>query len=363
MPSFTTCGIQIELNPWLILSKFLPNFSVSVAGNCIRGRRPRIVSANVATAFEPVVGRTLRQIAWSRLRKDRVAVGSMIILVFIAFIAIFGPLISAWIGVNPYDFNTELLSDAGSLPLGPFGGVSLDHPLGVEPLTGRDVLARLLYGTRISLLIAVSATIITVILGTVVGIISGYSRGRTDTILSRFMDITLAFPLLLVIIAMSPVIEQRLQAFGLPSGNPSRITTLILVLSVFGWPYLARLIRGQVISLREREFVEAAISIGSSNRRILFRELLPNLWAPILIYATIAMPGLIGAEAVLAYLGISVVPPTPTWGSMLEESIGYFTVDPFYFFVPLTMLLAVVLSFNLLGDALRDALDPKSGRH
>ena len=321
------------------------------------------MSANVATAFEPVVGRTLRQIAWSRLRKDRVAIVSMVVLVLIAFIAIFGPLISNLIGVNPYDFNTELLSDAGSLPLGAFGGVSLDHPLGVEPLTGRDILARLLYGTRISLLIAVSATIITVILGTVVGIISGYSRGRTDTILSRFMDITLAFPLLLVIIAMSPVIEQRLQAFGLPSGNPSRITTLILVLSVFGWPYLARLIRGQVISLREREFVEAAISIGSSNRRILFRELLPNLWAPILIYATIAMPGLIGAEAVLAYLGISVVPPTPTWGSMLEESIGYFTVDPFYFFVPLTMLLAVVLSFNLLGDALRDALDPKSGRH
>jgi len=297
------------------------------------------------------------------LRKDRVAVGSMIILVLIAFIAIFGPLISKWLGVNPYDFNTDLLSDAGSLPLGAFGGVSPAHPLGVEPLTGRDILARLLYGTRISLLIAVSATIITVVLGTVVGVISGYSRGRTDTVLSRFMDITLAFPLLLVIIAMSPVIEQRLQAFGLPPGNPSRITTLILVLSVFGWPYLARLVRGQVISMREREFVEAAVSIGSSNRRILFRELLPNLWAPILIYATIAMPGLIGAEAALAYLGISVVPPTPTWGSMLQESVGYFTVDPFYFFVPLTMLLAVVLSFNLLGDALRDALDPKSGRH
>ena len=287
----------------------------------------------------------------------------MVILAFITFIAIFGPLISTWIGVNPYDFNTDLLSDAGSLPLGPVGGVSLAHPLGVEPLTGRDILARLLFGTRISLLIAVSATIITVILGTLVGVISGYSRGRTDTVLSRFMDITLAFPLLLVIIAMSPVLEQRLQAFGMPPGNPSRITTLILVLSVFGWPYLARLIRGQVISLREREFVEAAVSIGSSNRRILFRELLPNLWAPILIYATIAMPGLIGAEAALAYLGISVIPPTPTWGSMLQESVGYFTVDPFYFFVPLTMLLAVVLSFNLLGDAMRDALDPKSGRH
>ena len=329
----------------------------------MRERGQKRVSATVETGFEPVVGRTLREIAWSRLRKDRVAVGSMIILVFIAFIAIFGPLISKWIGVNPYDFNTDLLSDAGSLPLGAFGGVSPAHPLGVEPLTGRDILARLLYGTRISLLIAVSATIITVVLGTVVGVISGYSRGRTDTFLSRFMDITLAFPLLLVIIAMSPVIEQRLQAFGLPPGNPSRITTLILVLSVFGWPYLARLVRGQVISMREREFVEAAVSIGSSNRRILFRELLPNLWAPILIYATIAMPGLIGAEAALAYLGISVVPPTPTWGSMLQESVGYFTVDPFYFFVPLTMLLAVVLSFNLLGDALRDALDPKSGRH
>jgi peptide/nickel transport system permease protein len=312
---------------------------------------------------DAVVGRTLRQIAWSRLRKDRVAVVSMYVLGLIIFIAVFGPLISKLLGVNPYDFNTDLLNDAGSLPLGPLGGVSLEHPLGVEPLTGRDIMARLLYGSRISLFIAVSATIITVVMGTVVGIVSGNSRGKTDAVLSRFMDITLAFPLLLVIIAMSPVLEQRLQAWGMPAGNPSRITTLILVLSIFGWPYLARLIRGQVLSLREREFVEAAISIGSSNRRILWRELLPNLWAPILIYATIAMPGLIGAEAALAFLGISVVPPTPTWGSMLEESVGYFTVDPFYFCVPLTMLLAAVLSFNLLGDALRDALDPKAGRN
>jgi ABC-type dipeptide/oligopeptide/nickel transport system permease subunit len=320
------------------------------------------MSLDQATAAGAVVGRTMRQLAWARLRRDRVAVVSMVVLVIIVLIAAFGPFISKWIGVNPFDFNTKLLSDAGSLPLGPLGGVSLDHPLGVEPLTGRDISARLLYGTRISLFIALSATLITVVVGTVVGIVAGYSRGRTDTLLSRFMDITLAFPLLLVIIAMSPVLEQRLQAWGLPKGNPSRITTLILVLSIFGWPYLARLIRGQVLSLREREFVEAAVSIGSSNRRILFRELLPNLWAPILVYATIAMPGLIGAEAALAYLGISVIPPTPTWGSMLEESVGYFTVDPFYFFVPLSMLLAAVLSFNLLGDALRDALDPKADR-
>jgi peptide/nickel transport system permease protein len=321
------------------------------------------LSSSIEDDNSMVVGRTLRQIAWSRLRRDKVAVVSMLVLLLITLIAIFGPLICKWIGVNPYDFNSDTISDNGGLPNGAFGGLSHAHPLGVEPLTGRDIMARLLYGSRISLLIATSATIITVVMGTVIGIIAGNSRGRTDKLLSRFMDITLAFPLLLVIIAMSPVLEQRLESLGVPAGTASRIVTLILVLSIFGWPYLARLIRGQVLSLREREFVEAAISIGSSNRRVLFKELLPNLWAPILVYATIAMPGLIGAEAALAYLGISVQPPTPTWGSMLEESVGYFTVDPFYFFVPLTMLLAAVLSFNLLGDALRDALDPKAGRN
>jgi len=318
---------------------------------------------NSSTDDQPVIiGRSLREIAWLRLKRDRVALGSMVVLLFIVFIAAFGPLISRLIGVDPYSFNSDLISDNGGLPIGKWGGVSLAHPLGVEPLTGRDILARLLYGSRISLLVAGTATLITVVLGTIVGVIAGNSRGKIDSILSRFMDITLAFPLLLVIIAMTPVLEQRVQTLGIPVGNPSRITTLILVLSIFGWPYLARIVRGQVLSLREREFVEAAISIGSSNRRIIFKELLPNLWAPILVYTTIVMPALIGAEATLAYLGISVLPPTPTWGSMLQESVGYFTVDPFYFFVPITMLLAAVLSFNLLGDALRDALDPKSGR-
>jgi ABC-type dipeptide/oligopeptide/nickel transport system permease subunit len=309
-----------------------------------------------------VTGRTLRQIAWLRLKRDKVAVICMVVLAVIVFLAIFGPLICRLLHLDPYSFNSELLSDAGGLPNGRFGGVSLAHPLGVEPLTGRDILARLLYGSRISLFIAILAAIISVAIGVVVGVVAGYSRGRLDSILSRFMDITLAFPLLLVILAMSPVLEQRVAALGVPDGNSARIVTLILVLSVFGWPYLARLIRGQVLSLREREFIEAAISIGSSDRRILSKELLPNLWGPILIYATIALPGLIGAEATLAFLGVSVLPPTATWGSMLYESVGYFTVDPFYFCVPLTMLLASVLSFNLLGDALQDALDPKAGR-
>lgn len=313
-----------------------------------------------ATTGSPVVGRSLREIAIGRLRRDRVAMLSVTVLLFITVIAIFAPLICKAMGLSPYTFNSNLIGDNGGLPIGRLGGVSLQHPLGVEPLTGRDVLARLLYGSRTSLLIAVSAAIVTLVTGVLVGIVAGNSRGWLDSLLSRFMDVTLAFPFLLVVIAMSPVLEQRLVGLGIPQGNTSRIATLVLLLSIFGWPYLARLIRGQVLSLREREFVEAAISLGAGPRRILFKELLPNLWAPILVYATIAMPSLIGAEAVLGYLGISVQPPTATWGAMLEESVGYFTVDPFYLFAPMSLLLAAVLSFNLLGDALRDALDPKA---
>jgi ABC-type dipeptide/oligopeptide/nickel transport system permease subunit len=315
-----------------------------------------------SSADNQVLGRTLRQIAWLRLKRDKVAVTCMVILIGIMILAVFGPLICRFLNLDPYAFNTKLLSDSGSMPNGRFGGVSWDHPLGVEPLTGRDIMARLLYGSRVSLFVAVTSAAISVTVGVLVGVSAGYSRGRVDAFLSRIMDLTLAFPLLLVILAMSPVIEQRIQSMGLPAGNFSRTLTLILVLSIFGWPYLARLIRGQVLSLREREFIEAAIAMGSSDRRILFKELLPNLWGPILIYTTIAVPGLIGAEATLAYLGVSVLPPTATWGSMLYQSVGYFTVDPFFFFVPLVMLLAAVLSFNLLGDALQDALDPKAGR-
>lgn len=313
-------------------------------------------------ASTAVVGRTLRQIAFNRIKRDKVAIVCVIALAFITLLAVFAPLICNLLNVDPYTFDGTAISDNGGLPVGSFGGVSVKHPLGVEPLTGRDILARLLYGTRVSLMIALAATVIVVTAGVLIGIFAGYSRGWIDSILSRFMDLTLAFPFLLVVIAMSPVLEQRLHALGIPEGNPSRILTLIMLLSIFGWPYLARLIRGQVLSMREREFVEAATSIGSGTPRMVFKELLPNLWAPILVYATIAMPGFIGAEAALAFLGISVQPPTATWGAMLEESVGYFTVDPFYMFVPLTMLLISVLSFNLLGDALRDALDPKADR-
>ncbi|MEO8251122.1 MAG: ABC transporter permease [Chloroflexota bacterium] len=315
------------------------------------------VDAPVAAASS---GRSLREIVWARLRRDRIAMIFLFVLVAMYLIAIVGPFVLALIGLDPYKFDAAAISDIGGKPFGEWGGVSPSHLLGVEWGTGRDILAQLVYGLRISLIIATSATAITVAIGTTIGIIAGYTGGWTDTLIGRLMDLVLAFPFLLIILALSGVLTQRLTQLGVPDGNPSRITYLIIVLSVFGWPYLARIVRGQVLSMREREFVEAAIAMGSSKRRILFTEILPNLWAPILVYATLTLPAYIGLEATLSFLGVGVLPPETTFGAMLANSVSYFNVVPSYLFIPGTVLVVLVVSFNLLGDALRDALDPKS---
>ena len=308
-----------------------------------------------------ITGRSLTQIAWTRLRRDKVAMLSLAVVLLVMVLAIAAPLLTRLIGVEPTKFYPDSVSDSGGLPLGRWGGISLDHPLGVEPSTGYDIFARLLYGSRISLLIAFTGTLITLVLGVVVGIIAGYSRGWLDTVLSRLMDIVLAFPLLLILLALAGPLTQRLEALQFPPGA-ARIAFIILVLSFFGWPYLARIVRGQVLSLREREFVESAVSMGAGTPRILFREILPNLWAPILVYATLLLPTFVAAEASLSFLGVGLLPPTPSWGAMLAESVKYFSVLPSYLFIPGTYLFIVVLCFNLLGDAVRDALDPRAGR-
>lgn len=309
-----------------------------------------------------IAGRSLSQIAWMRLRRDKVAMVSLTTIVLVIVVAAAAPLVVRLIGVNPYDFNSSLVTDTGGLPKGTWGGISLAHPLGVEPLTGRDIFARLLYGSRISLLIALSASVMTTSIGVTVGIIAGYSKGWLDTALGRLMDLILAFPLLLILLAMSPVLTQRLeQSFGL-GANTSRVLYIVLVLSMFGWPYLARIIRGQVLSLREREFVESAVSMGAGTPRILFKEILPNLWAPILVYVTILLPQYIAAEAALSFLGVGLLPPTPSWGAMLADSVSFFYTVPSFLFIPGAALFIVVLAFNLLGDAIRDALDPRAGR-
>jgi len=318
-------------------------------------------SEKTSTEQTEVVGRSLRAIVWGRLKRDRTAVISLVGLSIILLTALFAPLITRLVGVDPFSFNSDQLSSAGSLPLGNWGGISWQHPLGVEPQTGRDIMARLLYGARLSLFITLTATILTIVFGTLAGIVAGYRGGFIDTVISRLSDLTLVFPVLVLLIALGPVAQQLASDAGLDP-NTGRVTFIIIVLGLFGWPYLGRLVRGQVLSLREREFVEASESLGASSSRVLFAEILPNLIAPIIVVMSILLPSFIITEATLSFLGVGVLPPTPTWGNMLEDSVKFFTVVPTYMFIPGTALLITVLLFNLLGDSIRDAIDPRAGR-
>ncbi len=310
-----------------------------------------------STAGKAIEGRSPGQIAWMRLRQDKVAMAGGIVVILLILVAIFGPLLVQ----SPYTYHENLVDPTYSRPYGPFGGISLAHPFGVEPITGRDLLARVVYGARVSLTIAFLATALAVGIGVVMGIVAGYFGGWVDSVIARAMDIFLAFPLLVFAIALVGVIPSS--AFGL-SGNGLRIGLLIFVIGFFAWPYMGRIIRGQTLSLREREFIDAARSIGGRGPYILFRELLPNLVGPILVYSTLLIPTNILFEAALSYLGVGIIPPTPSWGGMISDAVtnGDYSIDPMYMVIPGLAIFITVLAFNLFGDGLRDALDPKSTR-
>jgi peptide/nickel transport system permease protein len=235
--------------------------------------------------------------------------------------------------------------------------MSWDFLLGLEPVNGRDLFSRVLAGSRISLLIAFLATMLSMVIGTFFGVVAGYFGGWVDAAISRVMDVFLAFPLLLFAIALAGVIPD--EAFGL-KGNALRIAVLIFIIGFFSWPYIGRIIRGQTLSLREREFVDAARSLGARPGYILFRELLPNLLAPILVYSTLLIPTNILFEAALSFIGVGLRPPTPTWGGMLSDATHWYQIDPQFMLVPGLAIFITVLAFNLFGDGLRDALDPKA---
>jgi peptide/nickel transport system permease protein len=311
---------------------------------------------------QKIVGRTPRQLAWMRFRRDKVSMIAMVLVALAVVVGIASPIMEKLHWIKPYETHQNLVTGIGSVPTGAFGGASSQHWLGVVPGIGWDLMDRLLAGITLSLVIATSATVLSVVIGTLFGLISGYLGKWPDFWISRTMDLVLAFPQLLMLLALSPVLKSRITSLGVPSGNPTAVVYLILVLGFFGWPYFARIIRGQVLSLREREFVEAARSLGAPRRRIYFKELLPNLWAPILIYFTLNLPTNISSEAALSYLGVGVQSPTPTLGTLLSDSSTYATSDPTFFFLPGLIICILVLSFNLLGDGLRDALDPKSSR-
>ncbi len=306
-----------------------------------------------------IEGRSLGQIAWMRLKKDKLALIGGAVVVLLIFCAFAAPLITKITGGSPIEFHQDLIDPTLSKPKGDglFAGFSWAHPLGVEPRSGRDVFSRILYGAQISLLIGFLATAVSVTIGTILGVVAGYFGGWADTFLSRTMDVFLAFPLLLFALALAGVIPDA--AFGL-SGNALRIAVLVFIIGFFNWPYIGRIIRGQTLALREREFVDAARSLGGSGRWVIFKELLPNLAAPILVYATLMIPTNILFEAALSFLGVGIRPPTPSWGKMLADAVPFYSVAPMYMVVPGLAIFITVMAFNLLGDGLRDALDPRA---
>jgi len=304
-----------------------------------------------------IEGRSLGRIAWNRLKRDRVAIAGGILIIVLVLVALLAPVIVGLLGHPPDEFHQKLINPDLQTPYGRFGGMSRTFLFGLEPVNGRDVFSRVIYGSRISLLIAFFATALSMVLGTVMGVIAGYFGGWVDTVISRLMDIFLAFPLLLFAFALVGVIPD--QAFGM-TGDTLRISVLVFVIGFFNWPYIGRIIRGQALSLREREFVEASRSLGARAPYIIFREMLPNLVAPILVYFTLLIPTNILFEAALSFLGVGVRPPTPSWGAMLSDAAQqWYQVEPTYMLFPGLAIFVTVLAFNLFGDGLRDALDPK----
>jgi ABC-type dipeptide/oligopeptide/nickel transport system permease subunit len=312
--------------------------------------------AREAGGVEPsIAARSPLELFWRRLKQDRVAMVALVFILVLVLVAVFAPLIVKVIGARaPNDQSTKFLDSFGT-PRGP----GADAIMGADPL-GRDVFSRVLYGARVSLEVAIIATALSVTIGVIVGMVAGFYRGWVDTLLSRLIDVLLAFPILLFALGLAAACSFGNGCLGglIQPGLP----VVIFVIAFVNWTYIARIIRGQVLSMREKEFIDAARSIGASNRRILFRELLPNLVAPIIVYSTLIIPQNILFEASLSFLGVGVQPPDASWGAMLADATGIFDSAWWYMLFPGTALLFTVLAFNLLGDGLQDALNPRSSR-
>lgn len=306
-------------------------------------------------AFESGLARSPWQLFWRRLRSDRVAMVALGTIVALVLAAILAPLVVRLAGAPGPNVQDNDAVDMFGTPLGP----SADHLFGVDSL-GRDVFARTVYGARVSLLVGIAGTGIAVLVGVAAGLIAGYYRGWVDTAISRLLDVVLSFPVLLLGIGIASACSL---GNGCVAGAVTPgLRTVILVVALVSWTSIARIVRGQVLSLREREFVVAARSLGASDRRIVTREILPNLTAPIIVYSSLLLPQTILLEAALSFLGVGVSPPTASWGWMVADAADNFDTQWWYMVFPGAALLLTVLAFNLLGDGLRDALDPRAER-
>lgn len=307
-------------------------------------------------------GKSPTAIALTRLRKDRVAMICLGILIFFVLIAILAPLLSKLEGQDPTTLHQDLIDDFGYPTVGP----NSQHWFGIEPRLGRDLFSRWVYGARPSLIVASLATVISTTIGIVVGLVSGFAGGWIDRILSWVIDLILSLPYLLFAIAVPAVILTitvgNKEGVGAETTATVRFYSLIFVLSFLGWANLARLIRGEVLSLREREFIQAARVIGVPTREVLFKELLPNLVAPIVVSSSLALPSFIVNEAALTVLGVGLTEPTPSWGVTISAATNFYRADPLYLWLPVGGITILVLALALLGDSIRDAFDPRTRR-
>jgi ABC-type dipeptide/oligopeptide/nickel transport system permease subunit len=302
------------------------------------------ISPPDAEPTHTIQGRTPWQLAWARLRQDKVAILSAVIIVLIILMAIFAPVLTHWFGADPTTPDTNTGLDANGLPIGP----GADHLLGTDEL-GRDLFSRAVYGARVSLEVGLLSTLFATVVGVTVGLIAGYFSGWLDAAVSRLLEIVLSFPYLIVALVAAATI------------GPSEKMEIIVIAS-FSFAAMGRIVRGQVIAIKAREFIEAARALGASRRRIIVIDILPNLLAPVIVLSTLLIPQAIVTESTLTFLGAGVDIRIPSWGGMLSESTQYFRVAWWYLFVPSALLLLTTLVFNLLGDGVRDALDPRSER-
>ncbi|GAA0347408.1 ABC transporter permease [Actinoallomurus spadix] len=305
------------------------------------------VPADAEPSGRKIQGRSPFRLAMSRLMHDKMAVASIVVLVLIILFAIGAPLLASWTG-HPYGAQyPDIARDSWGLPKGP----SKQFWLGADPL-GRDVLVRAAYGARISLFVGIAATVLATLIGVVIGVLAGYIGGAVDAILARFMDVVLSFPYLLVAIVIATTFR--------PHSTWLSLLLTITVIAIFSFAAMARIVRGQVISLKEKEFIEAARSLGAGRMRIMFVDILPNLVAPVTVLSSLLVPTSIVFEATLSFLGVGIQPPMPSWGSMLNDAD--YRSSLWLLFVPGGLLLLTTLAFNLLGDGIRDAFDPRSER-
>lgn len=303
-----------------------------------------MTAALVVEEPKAIEGRSPFVLALRRLRRDKVAMVSLTVIVLIVLMAVLAPVFAAVTGHPPNEQYRDIGLTPDGLPRGPNG----TFWLGTDDL-GRDILVRIAYGARVSLLVGVLATAITVVIGVVLGLAAGFLGGITDTVLARLIDVVLSVPFLLVAIALVSVT------------GPS-LTVTVLVIGCFSWASVARIVRGQVLSLREREFVEAARSLGAGDPRIMFVDVLPNVIAPVIVYTTLLIPVVIVTQATLSFLGLGLPPPTADWGGMISAAQNYYTTAWWFILFPGLALLITTLAFNLFGDGVRDAFDATADR-